>query len=356
MRGHQVAFIAPHHYPLVRQFSIGELFECPEPDNANAGSGEAKTFASSLAIRGMLQPDYLRAAVSAETRVIDDWRPDLIFTENQISIAISARRSGVPYLATVASINLDTFDESSQGRDTDLTSIWAIEDEWRLVPSVSIEGLLHGHATLNVAPTAPTLEPALMNLPNIKFVGALLFPPIELAKGVEFASTDKVRLVVYLSTGLVTLHNAGVVLAEAFPAKDFEVCVAVRSRAAEGISDFERMYGIRVFALPGMTTSLRRCDLLLTRGGQNALMAALLAGKPIIGTPGWSAEPTFNLRMLESLGAAKCVPGVPTVDDLVAAYIDVVNSETTEMSRQLGDILREYGGPSELVRSIEKLI
>lgn len=105
-----------------------------------------------------------------------------------------------------------------------------------------------------------------------------------------------------------------------------------------------------------MTRLLSDTDLLITRGGQNALMAALLAGVPVIGTPGRSPEPIYNLGTLQAHGAARTLLDEPTADDLSQAAHALLDGKAARRAARLGDLLRRHRGATEAVQALEETV
>lgn len=348
LRGHTVAFLAPAELPLLTTYHSGVQFEHHAPRFRGAVAGEAQSFAESLQIRGMLDVDYLSAAVHRELQSYAEFRPDLVVTENQITVPISAALAGVSYAATAATINLEEDDRPEVVVDVTRMLRWTMAQASLQVDSLS--ELLHGSAVLNIAPTIRSLEPALGALPNIFYMGPLLFAPLEL-RPCEFPPPDgKQRLLVYLSRGLVTpaalLHE----MSTAFPQGEYSVLVALATRQP----DLVLPDGWAQAVLPGMTVGLQACDALITRGGQNTIMAAALAAKPVVGTPGFSKEPTFNIQGLEQLRIARLLPGHPTGTGLLQAVEELRASDAVTNAEALAQSLRLAPGISGLWQKLEE--
>ncbi|CAN5448681.1 hypothetical protein BH10ACT7_BH10ACT7_04300 [soil metagenome] len=354
-RGHRVSFLVPPSYALLNQYPVGDRIATPRPDSRLAGVGEASSLLQSLEIRGMLDPDYMRSAVKAELDAYRKWKPDVVITENQLTVPISAAVARIPFAATAATINLDSF--SADGGRFATTgagaAVHAILRESGLDDVETVEQLMHEHASLNIAPTIHELEPLLTALPQVLFAGPILFSPVELARGPVGRRASGRRVLVYLSKGLVTLENLAATLAAAFPAHSNTIIVAEREARQAQIAEYRRSYGMLVARMPGLTAALSNTDLVVTRGGQNMLMASLLAGRPIIGTPGGSAEPMFNLAALESYGAAVSIPGVPTAGQFAEAVAKLDSHDAPERSRRLGAQLRRHLGAADVLRVLE---
>lgn len=137
---------------------------------------------------------------------------------------------------------------------------------------------------------------------------------------------------------------------KAFPGPEFSVVVAAREPSVAGRAVPFQQDNIVVAPTPGMTR------LLITKGGQNALMAALLVGVPVIGTPGRSPEPIYNLGTLQAHGAARTLLDEPTADDLSQAAHALLDGKAARRAARLGDLLRRHGGATEAVQALEETV
>ncbi|GII66296.1 hypothetical protein Skr01_63810 [Sphaerisporangium krabiense] len=359
MRGHRVAFLAPAGYPMLGDHPLGATYAVPRPRRpATVRDGNYATFAEALWVRGMAEPGYLDAAVTAERAAIEAFRPDVIFTEWQATLAVSARLTGVPLVATIATPDVTRL----VGGGEEDTAFRHVQDAYAalcrahgLEAPDCVERLLHGGGTLNVAPTVPALEPLPATLPGTLYAGPLLFAPLELA-GAPAPPADGVRrVVVYLSAGTVTIEDLLPELADAFPPPAHDVLVAAREDRVGGHVLPHTFGNVTVTRTPGITRALAGADLLVTRGGQNSLMAAMLAGVPVVGVPGDHVEPRYNLAVLEAHGAARVLGGVPTSAELKEAAGHLAATAAAERARRLGALLRDTPGPYGVVRAMESL-
>ncbi|WEH37239.1 hypothetical protein PZB75_30055 [Streptomyces sp. AM 4-1-1] len=360
MRGHQVGFLAPDGYPLIDELDLGERFRAPFPERTAelVGSGEADGFTEAVLIRGMAQPDYVRAAVDAEVSAYRTFRPDIVVTEMQPTVPIAAHITGIPFACTVQSPNLAAFTGPSDRPELCAqveATFAALAREHGLPAPNSLEGLLHQRAAVNIAPTAEVLEPALGSLPRTRYVGPVLLPSLELAPAPRYDDAE-IRILVYLSFGALTLDTFLPVIAKAFPVPRHSVIVAARDKDVGGREVPFRQDNVIVARTPGITRLLQDTDLVITRGGQNALMAALLAGVPVIGTPGRSSEPIFNLGALQAHGAALTLLDEPNSDDLADAADTLLSRNAGQHAARLGELLRRHGGPVEAVEALEQAV
>lgn len=89
--------------------------------------------------------------------------------------------------------------------------------------------------------------------------------------------------------------------------------VAARESSLDGKDLPLTFEHVTVAREPGFLRALAETDLVVTRGSQNAVMACLLAGVPVVGVPGTrDSEPLYNMRALELTGPARPCAACPT--------------------------------------------
>ncbi|MEU0884352.1 hypothetical protein ABZ345_37655 [Lentzea sp. NPDC005914] len=358
LRGHTVAFHA-QPYPLVERHSHGPRFDAPVPTRPpGVRDPQSTSFAEAIHLRGLAEPGYLETAIAAELDTIDRFRPDVVVTEWQPTVPISAHIAGVPFAATLATTELAVLvgdPPDPAFRDVDATIASACRDHGVPEPG-SLEELLHCTSVVNLAPTTELLEPMLASVPRTRYVGPLLFAPLELTPAPELPQSE-VRVLVYVGAGAVKVRELLPVLAKAFPAPRHSVLVAARESSVDGLDTPFQHENITVAHEPGLTRALRDSDIVVARGSQNAVAACLLAGVPVIGTPGTrDSEPLFNMGVLEGHGVGRTILGTPTATDLADAADELLNGGAAHRAARLGDALRRHGGAVEAVRALEESV
>ena len=287
----------------------------------------------------------------------------MIFTENQFTAAISSALTRVPLVSTAASVNHPSFSSplySNFPPSADVVDAFnAVLREYRLPPITDVYELANARSALNVAPTVPELEPLLAEFPNMHYVGPLLYRRMELGPLPQSLKDTSWKLLVYvyMSAGTLKPPIYIPVLEEAFADLDLEIAVALREKEYNGHTLPFKIKNIHLHQyLPGSTMAMHSV-MVVTRGGQNTIMSALLAGTPIVGFPGTNAEADFNVRGLAQLGASI----LGATEDfkrrfLRAAFHEVqVSPANREAAAELGDRIRQYGGTREVVRLMEAL-
>ena len=303
---------------------------------------------------------YVEAAVRRELEVYDSWKPDFVVTENQFTIAVSARVSNIPYGATAASVNLPSFVSPLY---TSAAPPPAVERAYHSVlarhgirSSDDIGSLVHEHAKVNLAPTLLELEPDLAVLPRVFFVGPLLDSGIEVGPApASLAQQDgRSPVYVYMSVGVMEPQDYIPMLREVSRSTQFTFYVASRASSINGQETPFRQDCVHVFdRLPGLTM-IRECAALVGRSGQNAVMGAILSGKPMIGFYGHSAEAYFNVQSVR--GYPEIIEGKNadlSVERLAELLLRAAANGSSVAYAALGDRLRAAGGLTTALGVVE---
>jgi UDP:flavonoid glycosyltransferase YjiC (YdhE family) len=357
MRGHTVAFLAPRDYPLIDELQFGERYYSPRPERPSGLSrtelaGEADSYPHCLQMRGHTSQKYLDAAIPAELEAIAAFQPDFLVTEMHPTVPILSAYTGIPFAATAATPYLDAYARRTSGDVWDETQALYVRAAARFgLEASNLEDMMHHRSALNIAPTISTLEPDLAKLPNTEYFGPVLSPRIDLGAAPEIDGERKA--LVYLGTGIVSIEELLPSLHDAFPAPEWGVLVASRSKSVSGRETPFVEGSVTVSFLPGIIRALQSTDVFVNRCGQNAVAAGLLAGVPMIGIPGTSPEPLYNLSSLVRLQAAVSLPGVPSGQTLFSAVRRLDQMHAARNATKLGDELRAGAGATGVVMAIE---
>ncbi|MFD4557866.1 glycosyltransferase [Streptomyces sp. NPDC058469] len=361
LRGHSVAFHA-QPYPLLEDFPVGDRYDAVIPTRPRPLTDpQSSSFSEALGIRGLSRPDYLREAVRAELKTIEQYRPDVIVTEWQPSVPIAAHAAGVPFVATLATTELSRLAGRPLGADAPFHEvdgdIVGVAREYGIDDCTSVDELLHLRSLANIAPTVPELEPLLTGVPHTHFVGPLLFPPLELRRPDIPAQRADKKILVYLGAGAVSVPSMVNVLGEAFPAPEYDVLVAAREREIDGATLPLRRGSVAIAHEPGLMAALQDCSVAVLRGSQNAVAASLMCGVPIVGLPGdRDSEPMYNMQVIEAHGCGRLLAGMPSPAEIATAAAQVMADGSAERAGSLGALLRGKGGPSEAITVIERAL
>lgn len=329
-------------------FEEGVIPEPPGPPHLLYDLSDVAVFLN------LAREDYLRAALQAEQHTIDRFRPDVLFSEFKLTAPITAARTGLPLVSSACSPADPRFvSPLYQGRRS-LDHQHAVEgfnrilDELRMEPVSDVAELFFMRSTLKVAPTLPDMEPLLASVPDLHYVGYLLYDRWEdgpLPSGVLDGIEAPNIVFVYFSTGEVGPGQYARVVPQAYGRTEFHAIVAVgdHPELPDMPEPTSNTTWVR-FVPGGSILSLSKA--LVFHGGQNTAMASLIHGVPGLVIPGGDFERDFNARGIARIGAGIHL----TVEEftpsrLLEATRELVAGAYGNASERNGKRVLELGGP-----------
>lgn len=360
VRGHRVGFLTPDRMRAFVEDFDAEHFTNPLPPPPDVAAAFPFRLADSIRIRRMDDLDYLRATLRAELLAYRRFRPDVVFTENQLSTTISATVAKIPLFATTASVNDERFcsplyeeADTLQGIEKGFNTVM---EEHGLAAVGSVSELLTRHATKLIAPTSPRLEPLLVDTANLEFVGPLIYSRLDVGR-LPFEVAERPLVYIYLSAGDVPLDRLLSALGDGV-ARDTGVQFIVSAKGHFGVGPhLSGGEGVRLVDLPPGVSVLRRASAAITHAGQNTTMACLLTGTPNVMFPGRNAERDFNARGVAALGAGIYA----TVDEVTSAELTALVHRVIDepafsvAADEFGTHLRGFDGVTRVVRLMEAI-
>ena len=362
-RGHPVLFlaggpVAEHITESGFDFREGVMPDPPGPLHPLRNLADVSMFFN------LTREDYIRQALKTELEVIDEFKPDVIFSEFKLTAALSAPYSGLPLVSTACTpahpdFTTPLFLGPGPSQEESLTGFNHLLDELKLPPIKDVAELFFMRSRLKIAPCSRELEPLLQNLENLHYVGYLLYEPWEraplppdLLKG-----GDASRLVyVYFSSGEIRPHQYLRALPQAFDHTEFQVVAAVGSHP-----DLPETPP----ATPNVTYTrfvpqgsiLEKSEAFIFHGGQNSCMSSLLHGVPSLIVPGMDFERDFNVRGLVQIGAGLELK----IDEFTPEKIlhdtrAVIEGDYGARAKIHGQELRKLGGPLRAVDLLETIL
>lgn len=235
--GHQVAFFCRKEIQeFIKMMIDARIFTAPAPiQKQREDCIKNFTLADSIRIRNMDDFTYLRSTIKVEIETIRQYKPNIIFTENQFSAAISAELTSIPLVTTAASVNHPKFTSPLYDLDEKVPNIESnfnrILKKYSLAPISDISELSNGRSTLNISPTIPELEPLLADFPNNHYVGQLLFNKLEIGSMEDnFIPRNSIVIFVYMSKGSIRTDKVVSTIRKLFNKKHFFFLVATREK------------------------------------------------------------------------------------------------------------------------------
>lgn len=253
---------------------------------------------------------FVRRSLQEEQRAVESFKPDILFSEFKLTSPITAALSGLPLVSTACSPADPRFASPlfPAPKTVDHTEAIAgfnrILDENGLVRITDVAELFFTRSHVKIAPTIPEIEPLLADVPNLFYVGYLLYDGIELAPlplGLLKAAHGRKVVFAYFGMGEIEPKDFNRVIPEAYADTEFYAIIAVGDHPdAHNLPD-PTPNAEWVRFVPGR--SILGCShALLFHGGQNTAMASVIHKVPSLIFPGQDFERDFNARGLERIG------------------------------------------------------
>jgi len=294
-------------------------------------------------LRAML-PDLLEAAAS--------WRPDVIVREYwEPAGGFAAERLGIP--SATAGIGL--FFPPQMFRDYFGQTIDELRSQYDLPPDPGAERLF-GDLFLNILP--PRYQSSEVKLPpNTEHIRPCVFDNIGDATLPEWVHSLADRPTVYASLGTVLNQATGVFerILEGLRDEPINLILTV-GRNGDPARFGPQPENVRIEQFIPQSLLFPHCDVVVTHGGYNTVMAALSAGLPMLILPMGTDDP-FHAQCCAELGVAKPLfPVDATADAIRSAVSEVLgNPSYRERAASMRRAIEAQPGPGRVVELLSQL-
>lgn len=362
VREHDVAILCKKDFgKLVTQYGF-TFFEAPSPKPSGIELPPYRLCDVAIEL-GWVENSYFEKAIETERKAMQVFKPDVIFTETQLSIPISAKIEGIPWAASTGwadhpKFSSPLYPNHDPVRDYE-RKINKILSKYHLSPIDDICELAFLRADLKIAATTPQLQPELSIVPDVHFVGYLLSPDMEegkLPKEIEKWGHDRKIIYVYMSPGDIIPDQWISIITNAFKDSEFNVMVTL-SPLALTPDELPNIPNVKfVTTLPG-STAIRSSDLVITHGGGNTVTNALLQGKPLMIFSHFYAERDYNGRAVERLGAGINFRTEEFTSSSLLSHTKKMLSDKSYQTNSIkvGTAMKKFGGSKRAVDLLEKL-
>ncbi|MBN1963754.1 MAG: hypothetical protein JW910_03850, partial [Anaerolineae bacterium] len=296
-----------------------------------------------LAFTGYANTAFLRECVAAQLRIVDEFQPDVLFTDLDPAAFVTAHLTGLPTAYPFQGI-VDyhwlplPYTLLSRALRTLLIEYGQ--------PVMTPEELLLGPERLKLIPSIPELDGTPPDRPDVVYTGSLLG---DIQPGAGFTPEPGMRYVfAYVGTGSISLKTLQRVLPLVFPDGGGVRCLV-------GAQSIERPYRIgSVEFMPYVPAAdvLPHCNWTIAHAGQNTIVQSLLHGVPLLLFPGPIFERRFNAEKVQAAGVGFMGEVNEFTPEWFAARL-ARQAECAARARGLGDRIRSYGGPAAAVRALE---
>ena len=293
------------------------------------------SFDQVLWLTGNLDQTYLRKSVYSIRRAIQEFKPDRVYSEFNISAVIAAKTEGVPVYTTVSyPTQYGYAHDSSLGHGLN-----RILDELHL-PQVESPEKLFDWADKFFCMSIRELEP--IEKPNVVYCGSLK-PAMTIS-----SSGKRDKIIVYMGNGTISAKKMLRVIRDAFLGGPHEVCIASAYLKKTDIGN------IHIAPRWDFDQLLDEAVLFINHGGQNSIADGLIHGVPQIVVPGRVFERRYNAECLLNNKAGIVVDHRDFRADHICKVTDKIldSNEMAENATILGKKLSQAGGIDTLIRNI----
>lgn len=296
------------------------------------------SFDEVLWFTGNLDYRYLRASVDFIREAIHEFRPDVVYSEFNISAIIASKIERIPLCTSVSYPTRHEYayrSELAKGINRLLSELGMQEVESALK--------LFEWADKSFCPSIAELEPIIKS--DLYFCGAL--------KTICSAGNTPVRdkIIVYMGSGTVSPKKMLNIIREAFKDSRYEIYIASASLRENDIGN------IHIAKRWNFDKMLDEAVLFINHGGQNSIVDGLIHGVPQIMIPGKVFERKYNAQSVVDNEAGAAMPYQELSSSKIAAVAEqLINSpEIAENAERLGNKLVSAGGVNKILREMLKM-
>ena len=242
------------------------------------------SFDEVLWFTGNLDYRYLKKSVASVREAIRDFRPDVVYSEFNISAIVAARMEQIPLYSTVSYPTQHEYahrSELAKGLNRLLGELGLQETESALQ--------LFDWADKAFCPSIKKLEP--IEKPNVYFCGTL--KPKFISRPVQ----ERNKILVYMGSGTVSPDKVVKVIRNAFTGCRYEVYIASASLKEETLGN------VHIAKRWEFDVLLEEAVLFINHGGQNSIVDGLIHRVPQIMVPGKVFERKYNASSIAAHGA-----------------------------------------------------
>ena len=295
------------------------------------------SFDQVLCMTGNLDYRYLKKSVSSIRKAIQDFHPDAIYSEFNISAMIAAQIEAISLYCTVSYPTQYEYAHDTR-RSKDLNRFLR---EMSL-PTVDSALQLFDRAEQLFCPSIRELEP--FSKEKVQYCGALQAAAYESAR-----VSPKNKILVYMGNGTIPAKKMRRVICEAFEHSVYEVYIASSYLQEE---DWENVH---IASRWNFYTLLDEAVLFIHHGGQNSMVEGFLHGVPQLVVPGKVFERKYNAKSIAEHHAGLMIEEHEFTAETIRNKAKKIMEEDTMIAsaQELGRKLAKAGGAGKIIRGIE---
>ena len=234
-----------------------------------------RSFDEVLWLTGNLNYNYLKKSVESIRKAINDFRPDIVYSEFNISAMIASKKEDIPLFTTVSYPTQHEYAhkaELARGLNRLMAELGLTEVESALK--------LFDWADKSFCPSIKKLEP--IEKANVYYCGSLK------TVSANESSHTRNKILCYMGNGTVSPQKMLSVIKKAFLGSDYQVYIASAS-----LNEFNEK-NIHVAKRWDFNSLLDEAVLFINHGGQNSIADGLIHKVPQIMVPGKVFERKYN--------------------------------------------------------------
>ena len=336
------------------------VFSRPEPVFESVladGIIPVHNLADYVELVGLGTPTFVEESVKAEVKAIRIFKPDIALCDFNLTASISTQLCGLPLASTAHSPFHPEF-TAPLFKPPKAPKRWMepfnrILQSRSIKPIQALEELYFLRSEIKLCTSVPELEPFLVNVPGIHFVGPLLSKSLEqqrVPEWIEELDQSRPVVFVYLSVGDILPPEMIDVVPRAFDNTEFQVIVSFGHHP--GVSTLPSpTTNVRFEEFVPGAAMLKRSDIFIFHGGQNTTVNAIQNEVPSMIFPCLVFERDFNARMAESVGAGvRLEHSEFTPSRLRETARQLIQRGFSKRARAVAARLRSLGGASYVVQ------
>lgn len=315
------SFIGKNIFPIVQKLGV-------------TYKKTVNSFDEVLFLTGNLNYRYLKKSIESLRNAINDYKPDVVYSEFNISAMIAAKLEGVKLFVTSS---FPTRYEYSH--NTHLSKgLNRLLNEFGL-DSVESALCLFEYADKKFCLSVEELEP----MDNVIHCGSW--------KTIERVESKVDKILVYMGNGTIPAKKMKNVIVKALSESEYEIYIASSylTPCDKGNIHIDKRYEFDKL--------LNEAVLFINHGGQNSVIQGLQYGVPQLIVPGKVFERKYNAKSVSDLGAAIVLDENEFVAPLLAVKVnEIVGSfEMKNNAKKLGEKLNKQGGFDKILKKIQLL-
>ena len=293
------------------------------------------SFEDVLYLTGNTGYEYLNRSVDEIRRAIKEFRPDIVYSEFNISAITAARLEGKRCFIS-ASVPTQSEYGSTPRYATGLNRLLKEHGLDRVESCLDV----FKWADKKFVPSCYELEP--IEESNVVYCGTL-------KKTVVKRADKRDKILAYVGNGTISVKKLQKEVSAAFKGSRYDVYVT-----GHGLKEADDG---NIHTSPYMDFSqlLPECVLFINHGGQNSITDALINGVPLIICPGKVFERRYNAQSVVNTGAGLEISYSDFKGEKINELADIIISDERYASQAqiLGKRLLQLGGTANLVRECE---